>query len=127
MQLIPEWIKQIKSEDELRNAISDADKQRHAAAHAIIQGQGAAFWRQLLKEFKACVDGLEVLNLRGDLTVTGDVLAEERCRVAVARRGVVPSQTYTNLILFPGSRAYPVLCAGRPPAVSGFVRFRPIR
>ena len=102
-ELVPDWIKQIKNEDEIRNAISDAQKQRDAAGRAIIRAEGPAFWKQLLKELKVCVDGLEVLKLRGVLDIRGDVRAEQCCRVSVARKAIIPSQTYADLIYSQGA------------------------
>jgi len=103
--LMPDWIKQIKAEDDLSNARNDAERDRHRAAEVTVIANGPDFWKQLLKELKITVDNLDAIRCRGSLTIMGDPRVEQTCRVLVARKSIIPNQTYTDLFYSLGSMA----------------------
>ena len=97
--LVPEWIKRQKAENDQRQAATEAQAQRELAATFSIQAGAQLFWKQFLKELKNNTDNLELIALRGSLSVwqNNHAFGEESCRVTVARKSVIPHTVNTDI------------------------------
>jgi len=103
--LIPEWIKNIRDQDELKTAKADANMQRQLLAKKTIETDGPAFWKQLLKELELQTRALAIIpRLRGSLAgiETAIPTGEEARHVAIFYSGLVPQDTSTNIFYKPG-------------------------
>jgi hypothetical protein len=98
--LIPNWIKEVKSELDERERQRNVRLLESALLQKTIMVDGPKFWRDLLKELLVTVDALSNLALCGALTeIPGDPPHYE---VAVASGG---RRTFTNVFFGDGQDA----------------------
>jgi hypothetical protein len=107
--LIPEWLKELENEADLDAARRDAAEQRAIAAQLALDTDGPEFWHQLLKGLSINSDALEKMKkvgVRGHASTFGNPRGgEQRCRVDIARTGIMPKLTWTDLFYTPGDSA----------------------
>jgi len=108
--LIPEWIREIKREQEDSAHEAERAHQDSIAATSVIKAKGLAFWKQLAKELKIAVDACESLGIRASL---GDIGQDPRApirtsneyglRIEMAYGFPRVSRIYANLFYVDGS------------------------
>jgi hypothetical protein len=95
--LVPQWMKNMRQEDELAEAKKESARRLEVEASPLLQQEGPRFWDQLQQSLAVAVDSLPVLNLSGSIS-----RFSEGIRIEVVYYHLVPVQTYTDIFYDPG-------------------------
>jgi hypothetical protein len=87
----------------LERAQSEAESKAVIAASFKIAAEIPEWWRQLMMELRCDAMEMPKIGINMSVSDNSDTGFENRCRLALVRIGVIPRQTYTDLLHLVGS------------------------
>jgi hypothetical protein len=96
---IPQWIKERKNTNALREARLEADKQRQIADSFRIQKDAPNYSKTLFKELARNTDALPDIGFQGNTVPLPSLSGETSCRVLVSVTNIFPKQDHTDVFI----------------------------